>query len=130
MRSARSTIVALVAVGVSIGMRGSAQTDFQWQGSLTTGQTLEVKGVNVDIRVLASSTTGAAVTATKSAYRSDPAGVRIDVVPHAGGVTICAVYPDVPGREPNRCDPGSNSRSQTRDNDTQVRFEVHVPVGV
>jgi hypothetical protein len=77
-----------------------------------------------------SSTTDVEVTATKSARRSNPASVRIEVLPHSGGVTICAVYPDVPGREPNRCESGSNSHSQTRDNDTTVRFEVHVPVGV
>jgi hypothetical protein len=107
-----------------------AQTDFQWRGQLTSGQTVEVKGINGDIRAVPSSTTDVEVTATKSARRSNPAGVRIEVLPHPGGVTICAVYPDVPGREPNRCESGSNSHSQTRDNDTTVRFDAHIPVGV
>jgi len=70
------------------------------------------------------------VTAARSARRSNPADVRIEVVPHAGGVTICAVYPTVPGREPNTCGPGGEGRSNTRDNDTVVHFDVRVPYGV
>jgi hypothetical protein len=70
------------------------------------------------------------VTATRTARRSNPADVRFEVVPHAGGVTICAVYPDVPGREPNHCEPGTDGRSHTRDNDTVVHFVVGVPYGV
>src|SRR5262249_60728894 len=61
---------------------------------------------------------------------SNPAEVRIEVVPHASGVTICAVYPTVDGDEPNRCESGSKSRSRTKNNDTNVRFDVQVPVGV
>jgi hypothetical protein len=121
--------VSLMFLGAVL-IRVEAQTDFQWRGQLTSGQTLEIKGVNGDIRAVPSSTTGVEVTATKSALRSNPASVRIEVVPHPAGVTICAVYPDVPGREPNRCEPGSNGHSQTRDNDTTVRFEARVPVGV
>src|SRR5207247_7415991 len=56
--------------------------------------------------------------------------VRIEVVPHAGGVTICAVYPTVPARQPNRCEAGGEGRSNTRDNDTVVHFDVRVPYGI
>src|SRR5262249_6925117 len=61
---------------------------------------------------------------------SNPAEVRIEVVPHASGVTICAVYPSADGDEPNRCESGAKSRSRTKNNDTNVRFDVQVPVGV
>src|SRR5262245_26338056 len=122
----RITVLAVLAAGAHL----AAQQDFQWNGQLTTGQTLEIKGINGDIHAGPSSTTGAAVTAVKSARRSNPADVRIEVVPYGGGVTICAVYPDVPGAEPNRCEPGRESRSHTKDNDTTVRFDVQVPVGV
>jgi putative adhesin len=120
-----------VAAGLAlVSLRGTAQSDFQWAGQLTSGQVLEIKGVNGDIRALPSTTSGAQVTAVKSARRSDPNGVRIDVVPHGGGVTICAVYPDVAGQEPNRCEPGADGHMRTNNNDTQVRFEAQVPVGV
>ncbi len=123
-----SVIVSLtMIVGVS---QAAAQTDFQWHNRLATGQTIEIKGINGDVRASASSSGEVEVTATKSARRSNPADVRIEVVPHAGGVTICALYPTVPGRQPNSCEPGHEGRSNTRDNDTVVHFDVRVPYGV
>jgi DUF4097 and DUF4098 domain-containing protein YvlB len=125
----KATVCALAALALT-APRVAAQTDFQWSGRLTAGQTLEIKGINGDIRAITSSSGDAEVTAVKRADRSNPADVRIEAVPHAGGVTICAVYPDVAGAEPNRCDPGPNTRSRTRNNDTTVRFDVRVPAGV
>jgi hypothetical protein len=57
--------------------------------------------------VSASPASGGAVevVATKHGRRSDPAEVEIEVVEHAGGVTICAVYPS-PGSRPNECRQG------------------------
>ena len=123
---------------IAVGLFGTAlaasvlvaQTDFDWRGQVSSGQTLEIKDINGDIRATASGSGAAEVHATKSANRSDPSSVRIQVVQHAGGVTICAVYPDVPGREPNTCEPGANSHSSSKDNDTRVQFVVRVPAGV
>jgi len=108
----------------------AAQTPFQWRGQLASGQTIEIKGINGDVRATASPSAEVEVTATRTARRSDPDDVRIEVVPHGGGITICAVYPTPPGREPNQCEPGNGGRSNTRDNDTVVHFDVRVPNGV
>ena len=70
------------------------------------------------------------VTAVKKARRSDPASVQIKVVEHAGGVTICAVYPTREGRAPNECRPGEAGRMSAQDNDVNVIFTVSVPAGV
>jgi hypothetical protein len=107
-----------------------AQSDFQWRGRIAPGQTIEIKGVNGSVHAVAANTNEVEVTAVRSARRSDAASVRFEVVPHPGGVTICAVYPDVPGREPNRCEPGPGGRSNTHDNDVNVQFTVRVPAGV
>ncbi len=125
-------LVGMAAIGLAVaGMAApAAAQDFHWSGQLFANQTLEIKGINGDIRAVPSDSTQADVTAVKTARRSNPADVRIEVVPHSGGVTICAVYPDVEGREPNRCEPGSGGRSQTRNNDTSVQFTVKVPAGV
>jgi len=124
----RAFVTAVVlACGASLGI---AQTDFDWRGHLASGLTLEIKGINGDIHATASGSGDAEVHATKTAQRGDPSSVRIQAVQHAGGVTICAVYPDVPGRDPNTCDAGSNGHSNTKDNNTQVRFDVRVPAGV
>jgi hypothetical protein len=112
------------------GSNAAAQANFEWHGQLVSGQTIEIKGINGDVRATASSSGDAGVTATKTARRSNPGDVRIEVVPHAGGVTICAVYPNAPGRDANRCEPGGEGRSSTRDNDTAVHFDVRVPYGV
>jgi len=127
----RSTWAVAIILGLTLlgGSVASAQ-DFRWHGQVASGQAIEIKGVNGDIRASASSSGEVEVSATRTARRSNPADVRIQVVPHAGGVTICAVYPDVPGREPNQCGAGGEGHSNTRDNDTVVHFEVRVPYGV
>jgi DUF4097 and DUF4098 domain-containing protein YvlB len=66
------------------------------------------------------------VKATKSARRSDPDEVTIEVIEHDGGVTICAKYPG----EGNSCGPGDQGQMNTHHNDVRVDFEVQVPAGV
>ena len=75
------TVVALSFVVVD----ATAQATFQWSGQLTSGQTIEIKGINGDVRATPSSSGQVEVTATKSARRSNPADVRIDVV--------CPIHP-------------------------------------
>jgi len=107
-----------------------AQSSFQWHGRLSAGQVIEIKGVNGAISASPSSSGDVEVTASKTARRSNPAEVRIEVVPGSNGVTICAVYPTPEGKEPNRCAPGDEGRMNTNNNDTQVHFEVRVPAGI
>ena len=124
----RTVLVAtLVASGALVAF---AQGDFAWRGQLQSGQTLEIKGVNGSIHAVASGSGDAEVHAFKTARRSNPDTVRIEVVPNAAGITICAVYPDVAGQDPNLCEPGPRSHSHVQDNDTTVRFDVSVPSGV
>ena len=123
------TVLAAGAIALT-GTRLTAQTDFRWSGQLAAGQTLEIKGVNGDIRASESGGNSVEVTATRTARRSNPADVRIVVLPTSSGVTICAVYPDVPGRRPNECGPGGDGHMETKDNDTIVNFEVRLPYGV
>jgi len=132
-----AAIGGLVAVGVpdfqtpalSLSAPAVQQGDFRWTGRMTAGQKLEIRGVNGEVRVEAGSGSEAEVVAIKTARHSDPADVDIVVVPHDGGVTICAVYPPVHGRE-NECLPGGGGRNNTRDNDVKVEFTVRLPNGV
>lgn len=104
--------------------------DFSWHGSIPQGQSIEIKGVNGDIRADAAGGNDVEVTAEKHARRDDPASVQIKVVPHAGGVTICAVYPSRDGARPNECQPGDGGRMNVQNNDVTVHFTVRVPAGV
>lgn len=107
-----------------------AQQDFRWHGAIPQGKAIEIKGVNGDIRAEPSGSNEVEVVAEKRATRDDPASVRIDVVPHGGGVTICAVYPTRDGRRPNECAPADGGRNNVQNNDVTVRFTVRVPAGV
>lgn len=107
----------------------AATADFSWNGTLAAGLTLEVKGVNGPVRVVEGSGAGVSVKALREGRRDDPNGVRIAVVPHAGGVTVCAVYPSTDGR-PNECAAGGGGRMNVRNNDVRVEFDIELPRGV
>lgn len=125
----RVVTLALVASGFTLAARAAvAQGDFHWKGKVAAGKTIEIKGVNGDIEAVAGSG-DVEVTGVKSAHRSDPEDVKIDVVPSEDGVTICAVYPS-DGREENTCEPGEHEHTNVRNNDTRVDFTVRVPEGV
>jgi hypothetical protein len=103
--------------------------DFQWRGTVLQGSAIEIKGVNGEVAAQAAAGADVEVTAVKKGRRSDPESVRIEVVQHGDGVTICAVYPDADGRA-NECKPGDEGRMNVRDNDVNVSFTVKVPKGV
>ena len=107
-----------------------SENEFHWRGRVAPGRAVEIKGVNGDVRAESSSSGEVEVIATKQGRRSDPAEVRVQVVEHADGVTVCALYPGPAGSEPNECAPGSGGRMNTRNNDVKVDFMVRVPAGV
>ncbi len=118
-----TTVAALASLQ---GAGGSG--DFRWTGALARGKTLEVLGVNGEVRATAASGSSATVTATKRGRKSDPGSVQIKVEETAGGVTICAIYPS---QEGNGCHGGKSRRGRRHDeNDVNVNFIVHVPAGV
>jgi hypothetical protein len=120
-------LIAAAGLVVPAGT-AAAQNEFHWKGKLAAGKTIEIRGVNGEVRAVA----GAGeveVSAVKSAHRSDPDEVKIQVVEHPDGVTICAVYPS-DGRRENDCHPGGDDHTSTHNNDVRVDFTVHVPAGV
>ena len=107
-----------------------AGEDFEWSGRIAPGKSIEIKGVNGGIFVEAGTGSEVQVTARKSARRSDPDEVTIEVIEHADGVTLCAVYPTPRGSKPNTCGPGERGSMNTKNNDVEVEFTVQVPAGV
>jgi DUF4097 and DUF4098 domain-containing protein YvlB len=112
------------------GTTGPGAIDFDWSGVVAPGDVIEIKGYNGDINASLATGNEVVVTARKEGGQSDPATVDIEVVTHAGGVTICAVYPDVPGQPANVCAPGDQSRLNNQNNDVEVTFTVAVPADV
>jgi hypothetical protein len=117
--------VALLAAAPAARAQAQDPNHFSWHGTIAQGKTLEIRGVNGSIRAEMSTGSEVEVTADKHGRDDDPATVRIEVVPHEGGVTICAVYP---GRS-NECRPGGGHMS-VHDNDVEVHFVARIPAGV
>lgn len=107
-----------------------SQDEFRWQGRMQPGQTLEVKGVNGNVRAEGYAGSQVEVVASKKGRRSDPKEVEIRVIEHANGVTICAVYPSGEGTRPNDCQVGRSWNTNVQNNDVSVDFTVKVPTGV
>jgi hypothetical protein len=130
-RTTKKAVTALAAIlAAALALPAlAAPEDFHWAGSVAKGAAVEVKGVNGGITATGTSGGQVEVTAIKKGRRSDPSEVKIEVVEHPGGVTICAVYPAVDGRE-NKCAPGSGGRMNVKNNDVNVEFQVKVPAGV
>jgi hypothetical protein len=132
----RRTIVAplILATALLGPVPAAAQSpppDFRWHGRLAAGKRVEVKGVNGDVRAIFTTGAEVEVTAARHARRSDPDDVKIEVIEHEGGVTICAVYPTPRrARQENKCEVGGSWHSSTEDNDVTVDFEVRIPAGV
>jgi len=118
----------LLAFVVAAAPAAAAQEEFRWTGKVAAGQAIEIKGVNGGITATGSAGGDVEVTAVKKGRRSDPTDVKVEVVEHAGGVTICAVYPS--DAAANECVPGKGGRMQVRDNDVGVEFRVKVPASV
>jgi hypothetical protein len=123
-----SAVLALVLPVDSDQKGQGASAEFQWSGALGAGRTIEIKGINGAIEAAPASGSQVEVVAHKYGRRDDPASVEIKVVPHEGGVTICALYPS--GGNPNECAPGDRGRLNNKDNDVTVDFTVKVPADV
>jgi hypothetical protein len=119
----------LLALAASAATAPVSAQDWSWKGRISANQWLEIKGVNGAIRALPATGSEIEVEVTKTADKSDPDDVRLEVIEHRGGVTICAVYPAPRNREPNECEAGERWRSNTQNNDVKVNFVVRVPRG-
>ncbi len=128
MRVSLSALLAGAACLALVPRAATGQSEFHWKGKVAPGKAIEIKGVNGDVRAVAGSG-DVEVTAVKHARKSDPDEVKIDVVQHEDGVTICAVYPS-DGRRENTCDAGDGGHMNVHDNDVTVDFTVRVPAGV
>jgi hypothetical protein len=112
------------------GASGASQQDtWNWSGRVAQGRTIAIHGVNGDVSAEPATGDQVEVTARKHARRSDPDDVRLVVVEHDGGVTICAVYPNARGRT-TTCDAEGLHNTNTENNDVDVDFTIRVPRGV
>ncbi len=130
MKSRRILTAVWVIAVLSLPSVWAFSDDFRWDGRLEPGKTLTVRGVNGDVEASPSESGRVEVQAFKRGRRSDPESVTIEIIEHAEGLTVCALYPTPPGEEPNECLPFGRGRSSVRRNDVVVDFVVKVPAQV
>ncbi|MDH5805304.1 MAG: DUF4097 family beta strand repeat-containing protein, partial [Gemmatimonadota bacterium] len=123
------TIPALLLGVVEAG----AQERFEWNGTLRSGEVVEVKGISGDIRAVRSSGSQVEILATKHGRRSHFEDVLVKVEEMPDGIVVCAVYGVRPGRDYD-CRSG---RNRNRDHDwdwdeidVSVDFEIRIPDGI
>lgn len=104
-----------------------SDNDFRWQGRIGAGKTVEIKGVNGEVRAEGSNGDEIEVVAVKRSTwkQGDADKVHIKLVEHADGITVCALYPQRDGGY-DTCKPGSGGMSNYKNN-TSVTFTVRVP---
>jgi hypothetical protein len=133
MRVSRLIPVIIVIYTGTVGLPGSSRAaadDWTWKDKLGAGATVEIRNVNGELRIEDSKDAEVQVLAHKTGRQSNPAEVRIEAVKHAGGVTICPVYPTAPGQQPNQCLPGGGRMNIPEGNDVSIAFTIKMPAGL
>jgi beta-lactamase regulating signal transducer with metallopeptidase domain len=121
--------LTLAPVAAPGSARGWGTAAFAWAEVMPQGSMIEIQGLNGNIRADGSESDTVEVRATRHGRAPTP-DIHFAVVRHAGGVTICAVYPSPAGAAPNQCIPGAAGMNNSRANDARVEFAIRVPRGV
>jgi len=119
-------VLALVAGLCSWAVAQDQGREFHWSGKLSPDQIVEIKNLSGTIEARAGNSDQVEVTAEKIGPDAD--SVKIEVVPGAEGVTICAIYPGgMTGASTGPCEPGEHWHSDSHNNHTKVNFTVRMP---
>lgn len=138
----RTAAIAALTFAIASPLTALAQSDFRWSGRLASGQEIEIRNLNGDVR--AEPSTGSEVEVVGRRSGDDVDEVEIRVVRQGDGMLICAVFPNSGGSWRGRDDDGDRGRdrrgddecssrgrrSSTRSFDARIDFVVRVPAGV
>jgi hypothetical protein len=112
------------------------QDEFEWSDRMSSGQTLEVRGIVGNIRTTLASGDRAEVVARKRGDGEDFHQVAVEVARDGSLIVICAVYGTWNHGE-GRCHPDyrdrdddDEGRHRNVDMDVEVDYEVRLPAGV
>jgi len=131
--SASASLIATTCEETTVAQSDNHSDEFRWSGNVAPGLAIEVAGINGEITAEPTSGSEVQVIALKRSRRTDVSLVQVKVVQHAGGVTICALYPNEDGEYPADCgrsgdgEKGNKRSHNVRNNDVRVDFKVSVP---
>ena len=127
VRAALAAGLLLATSGTGIATEGDR---FEWKQAVAPGSALEIRNVNGAIEAGAAAGNQVEVVAVKKVKEGNPADLKIEVVRHAGGVTVCAVYPANDGEPANECKPGGGRMKIRKGYEGSVAFTVKLPASV
>jgi len=126
----------LIVSAVPAGPLHAQSDTFEWTGRISSGQTLEVRGIVGDIHATLASGDRVEVVARKRGNENDFHQVAIEMAEEGDRIVICAIYGSWNHGE-GRCHPdhdGRNDDDEGRhrnvDMDVEVDYEVRLPAGV
>jgi len=130
MRSRTIVAVALLLLPLGALARRvhESSAEFYFSAAVGAGHSIEIKGVIGDVTAEPSQNGRVEVVAFKKSAHGETGGVRVQVVHHEEGMTVCALYPNAAA--PSECAPGDEARSGSSGSDVEVSFLVRVPAGV
>ncbi|MEO8026680.1 MAG: DUF4097 family beta strand repeat-containing protein [Bryobacteraceae bacterium] len=102
--------------------------EFRWRGWVSAGSLVEINGVQGNIYAERSAGDEVEVVALKrGGSDAETDEVKIEVVEHDNGVTVCAVYPSDDPSKPFECRPtnggGFRVASRTADGHTKLAYQ-------
>ncbi len=112
-------------LAASVTSAADMAAPFQWRGPVAPGLAIEIRGLNGDVHAEFSNGTEVEVYADISSQIANPEKVKVEVIHHHGGVTVCAVSIGVSPDSPNRC-----VSDVAGTGDARVNYTVRVPKGV
>jgi Putative adhesin len=131
MRARNYQVVALFLAAVAVtaipALAQDQGREFHWTGKLAADKVVEIKNLNGTIQAEPTSGDQIEVNAEKIGPHAEE--VRIEVVPHSDGVTICAIYPSGSlGASSGPCEPGGHWHSSSHHGENvKVNFMVRLP---
>ena len=112
-------VFAALLLATAVSSAVAAQGDYQWRGPIARGSFVEIRGINGDVRA-ERSTSGEVEVSAKVDGEESESSVKIHLVRHENGVTVCTVFPGE-----RECRPLGETGPGAR-----VDFIVRVPEGV
>jgi DUF4097 and DUF4098 domain-containing protein YvlB len=118
--------LVLLAAGASLSAQ---QPDFRWEKAIPNGSLVSVHNLNGNVTITTSTSGKVEVVGKKHGNRRNFEDVTIEVVEHAGGITVCPMFRNADmecGERGFRMHSGRRHRDDDW-NDLQIDIEVKVP---
>lgn len=121
-----SAIALAAAVLLPARVLPAVQQNFAWNGTLSAGGTLDIRGINGSIEVKPSAGNQVSISAVKRSKNNTEADVEIRMEQETQRIVACVIYRRKDGSFPSSCREGSSEKSK-KNIDVEVDFTVRMP---